>query len=325
MVINMHTYNALIQALHKGKVLDGSFFKRDIKDTFSYQVLPVQGYSKKATWFNELESVYQIALTQNLLKDLVIHGSYGDFTQINFSDIELTLVIDESCFFDANQARKFSKWYRKKMLPFILKIDPLQHHGCFYLWKDFMSQYDEKILPSVAYQQCWSMSGQEFKLLSNTNDDDFRSDALTKYKSTLSSLLNYDKTFFRYGMNLYSIKRLLSNFFMIPVFYYQLHGQKINKRQAINKFKTDDAPVSFVDALEKASRIRDGWPKSEEWMKMFRRGVVRGYLIPGGRFDLVMVNCLQNNLVRNGFTQDFLPLMNKGLVELIAKDDSEWK
>ena len=189
----------------------------------------------------------------------------------------------------------------------MLKRDPLQHHGAFFLWPELLGNYNENILPLSTYKDCWSINGFETNFIIDEFFDDNRS--RLNFTRTILSLLNPENNFFRYGMNPYSIKRLLSNFMLIPAYFFQSQGIVINKKQSISEI-FDIAPQSIRDAIILATDIRNEWPSSPFWLGKMRSRFIRGRgNIPGGRADMVLTMIYRKKRIEQRFKKDFLPLL----------------
>lgn len=313
----MTSYADVINSLENRRVPEPLSYESGKKEQFVVKPITAEVEKQKLDkleWYVQLKHIFDESNSKGLVDDIIIHGSYGDFTQTHYSDIEITIVISENCLSNREKIKSFQAWYRKKLIPFILRVDPLQHHGCFYLWKEFIDCYDSRIMPLVAYRHCWSMRGRtiEFNVNHNAN---LCTVFENRFENTINSLLDYHPRFFRYGMNLYSIKRLLSNFFMLPVYFYQSEGLMLNKPDAISKIKSEKNLKSFHMALDEATKIREIWPKSKGWMTLLRRLTVTQQ-IPGGKIDRILVNLFRNRKIEREFEVAFLPYLKIALEEL---------
>ena len=86
----------------------------------------------------------------------------------------------------------------------------------------------------------------------------------------MSHLADLDRNFFTLGHGMYSIKRVVSNFLMVPVYYYQSRGLNLNKSRAIEKAITE-FPEMLGEPLACASEIRQLWPTTPGWVKFLRK------------------------------------------------------
>lgn len=214
--------------------------------------------SDKIWWYKELEALFDQGTKKKFLKNVIIHGSYGDMTFTNYSDLDLTLYIEEKIFQNNELMNSFSNWVEGNFFTFMLSVDPLQHHGPFYLWDSLVSNYSEDILPIEAYRRSWGL--KEIKIyFSHFNCDLPLIETKALSLETCESLLDYEK-FFRYGYNMYQMKRYLSNLMLIPAFYYTDIGYPMHKADSFELFYKEFG--NLADPIKKASEIRRNWPKT---------------------------------------------------------------
>lgn len=238
-------------------------------------------------WFKNLLNIFCIAENQGIVRDIVVHGSYGDFSMTRFSDIEMTIYIDESVFHDFSKKKLLSRWIKKHLNKLIVRVDPIQHHGAFYVWPGLLRKYSELILPCCAYNSCWSLRGEKLDFLAIDDVNYLRKESVLKLKSTLRKLSHPELSFFRLGLNDYSMKRYLSNLMLVPAFYYQSKGELVSKKDAIVRF-IDEFPNGFTESLLKAGEAREHWSGQYRFLR-FIRPIFFSREIPQGRLDLIFL------------------------------------
>lgn len=133
--------NGRVTRLDVAEIVSLEFSKKSIAP-LSYE--EVCARESSCNWLTRLNDIFQEGLRGGILDEIIIHGSHGDYTQTNFSDLEITVIINNSVLKDSLQAISFSVWVRRRLNWFILSVDPLQHHGAFYLREDLVSRYDKK-------------------------------------------------------------------------------------------------------------------------------------------------------------------------------------
>ncbi|MPX90678.1 hypothetical protein [Salinivibrio sp. VYel1] len=256
-------------------------------------------------WYSELVKVFNYAQEKDLIKDIIIHGSYGDFSTTNFSDLEATIVVNEKVFFDSSKKIAFSNWLEKKFNKLIIRVDPIQHHGAFFLWDSLCKQYSEIILPLSSYNACWSLTGESVDVFSYDDIESIAKESRERLEKTLENLSNPWRNFFRFGFNNYAIKRYVSNLLLVPAFYYQSQGRVLNKKDAINQFEKD-FPCTYYRSIYDASVIRDSWSKPPRLLGFLRASII-SKKIPSGRFDLLLLATLSGR--NSHFKENILPRM----------------
>jgi len=262
-------------------------------------------------WATELYSIYTYATVNYGLTDIIVHGSYGDLTFTNYSDLELTLFFDEKI----ECIRKNIDRAKRIVNKFLVRADPLQHHSAFILTRNELQSYSESNMPVEAYSPCWSIAGRSIRLKLNWNPAEFRALSARRIDATIKGLRDYQSRFFTQGISLYSIKKLLSNLFMIPVYYYQEKGVYVAKREAIQRFLEEKTMPSLQQSIRRASFLRKNWPCSPGYIRCLRPLVVSGK-IPGGKADLLLLSCYRNKEVRQELLNNIIPLMIEGLDQL---------
>lgn len=218
----------------------------------------------KIWWYPYAEIMLLEGKSLGLLRNIIVHGSYGDFSFINYSDLDITLFIEDKCIQDKTEINKLQKWINQRFYPFMLSVDPLQHHGPFYLCNFISQNYSECILPIDVYRKCWSFNNQviPFRIHKSPISQDY-----PKRLSmiTCGSLDSAHSSFFKYGYNMYSMKRYLSNIMILPTLYLADQGIFLHKGHSFIPFYERFAHAA--DPIRLASEIRLKWPKSPSWIK----------------------------------------------------------
>ena len=243
-------------------------------------------------WLKKLEFLYQHGKADRLIDDLIVHGSYGDFTFNTYSDLELTILWANDLSRHSIEFSPQQKTYIRKINQLLIDVDPLQHHGPFHLDQKSFIDYPLKELPLAAYSQSWSIGGVNKEVNLVWDEGQFSLIGKERLFHTINNLKAHKRHFFRYGYNLYSQKRFLSNLFMLPVFYYNSEGLALSKLEAISDVNSM-LPQSIKDLVHIASCIRCCWPRQPIWSKCLRQYFI-AETIPGGLPDMLLVNLFQN-------------------------------
>lgn len=301
---------------------DFSFLKNEENCQKNELVTPLLMTEGKAAsegvwWYSQLKDVFSAGKKQGIIKDLIVHGSHGDFSTTEFSDLEVTVLIDESVFFSCNKKNKLSVWVKGSLNKLIVKVDPLQHHGAFFVWEDLLRNYSNSILPVCAYHTCWSVTGQSLQFNSVSDVDCVAVESLRRLKSTLYRISDPRKYFFRFGYNEYSVKRYLSNIMLIPAFYYQSKGFIFNKRESIEKFLEERSGL-FSEAILMATEIRYEWPKPPRLLKLVRPWFV-STKIPQGKHDIILLSMFSDRPIIDKTKSKVTPIAKAGALELLGE------
>lgn len=317
-----NVYQKFLSELHNKEMwTDGfEFFNSERKSYSSLAVSPElmtkeKAYIKDIWWYDKLISVFLLGKELGVIEDLIIHGSFGDFSNTKFSDLEITVLLNEEVFTDIDKKRNFSTWVEKYLNQFIVQVDPLQHHGAFFVWKRLLSHYSDLIIPACVYRTCWSLTGQSLHF--NLVDSIQKVSAISssRLKSTLYSVAKPRRSFFRFGYNDYSIKRYMSNIMLVPAFYYQSKGYVIDKPKSISLF-LEEHPGFFSDAIIMATNLRDEWPESSKLLKYTRPRVIFDK-IPQGKLDILLLSFFTHKNLVSNFKSSLLPAATKGAIQLL--------
>lgn len=325
---SLNAYRKFLDELHKPVMWSDDILflasendKKVMKCIHPLKMTKYKAKQKNLWWYGALLEIFYIAKNLEVVQDIIVHGSYGDFSTTAFSDIELTVLVDDSVFLDFRKKREFSKWVRKKLHKFIVKVDPLQHHGAFYVWSNISNEYSELILPCSAYDSCWSLTGSKLYFSITDDVEILKKESKIRLKDTLNRLSHPDRHFFRLGFNDYSLKRYLSNFMLVPTFYYQNRGSAINKKQSIDKF-LNEFPGLFSEALLMATRFRDMWPNKSNILKILRPLIV-SQKIPQGKLDILFLSFFFHRQLNKKFENQFLLHAKKGSVDFLELLDAD--
>jgi len=232
-----------------------SFLPQKLSNTSSEKIsIKIPDIDERITSsYQKLKDVFEIAKRKSLITNLIVHGSHGDRTNCNYSDIDLTLVINDNVLESFSKLEQLRKWLRNDFLPVSLSFDPLQHHGPFFLWGNLIENYIEEILPIDAYSYSWAME-------SITIDFNIQKAAVRSNNVALKSALNLqnESKFFSNGYTMFAMKRYLSNLMLIPALYWSDIGKPMFKADSFQPFYDKFGPAS--NSIKIASKIREEWP-----------------------------------------------------------------
>jgi len=217
--------------------------------------------------------------------DIIVHGSFGDGRLTHFSDVDLTVVLDNGVFEKQESITELRAWVLSELCGRILKVDPLQHHGPFYLWPDLMRSYSENILPIDAYRKSWSVNHTTLDFLTEPNADEGKK---PKAVMTMQALLDAESHFFSEGYHMYAVKRMLSNLMLVPAMLSQDLGKPISKAESFKWFYS--VMGDSAEAVRRATVMRANWPATPGWVN--RCTQVFHYLRPNKPIPAKMVRKL---------------------------------
>lgn len=316
------SYQGFVSELHKPEISSNHDFRITSlpQEKTKKCITPAVMTGKKARqeeiwWFSELVRIFFIAKESEIVQDLIVHGSYGDFSTTEFSDLEITVLIHESVLLDVKKKERLSRWVKNHLNKLIVKIDPTQHHGAFYVWPSLLEEYSELILPCCAYDSCWSLEGSRIDFFVINDVEALKKESRLRLRTTLKKLSNPEVNFFNYGYSYYSIKRYISNLLLVPAFYYQSQGLLINKKEGICRF-VNECPGALSDSMINATELRNHWPKQSKALK-YTRSLVVSERIPQGRLDMYLLSAFRNSSLEQGFKKKVLANSKKGSTDFL--------
>ena len=261
-ISNFFNYNTDLVLPHKVSDANGKITQVEISGLSDTSLF---------SFHEKLKRVLFKAKSEDLVSNIIVHGSYGDLTSNNYSDIDMTLILDDEIFTSPNNLTKLQKWLRNDLLPVVISVDPLQHHGPFFLWPNLVENYTEDILPVDVYQNAWAIEPITLSFSYNPTNG-----TGNKAYRALKNLQDDSKFFYR-GYTMYNIKRYLSNLMLVPALYWSDSGRPMFKGDSFepfyNKFGSSATPIQV------ASEIRRKWPVTPE--KTFK-AIQLGSRVKGG-------------------------------------------
>ena len=199
----------------------------------------------------------------DLFLSVIVHGSVATSEIISYSDFDGLLIVRE----DMVDSQKL-KDFKIESMRYILKFDPLQHHGWFQLNEDQLKNYSESYLPLAVLEKSKSIYPvfKEIDLEINIKD---KPDYITGLFKMINQLEQKAKNKWK-PKNMFQLKSFLSQLMLVPcLFYSAKHKDGIFKRESFNAVKDTFTQSEWL-VIEIASQIRNEWnPKLNYFQKKF--------------------------------------------------------
>ncbi|ACA98422.1 MULTISPECIES: nucleotidyltransferase domain-containing protein [Cyanophyceae] len=191
--------------------------------------------------------------------DIYIHGSWVDETKTPFSDLDDLIIVKRSDIKTFREVRKIESWLNRVDMRFC-RIDPLQHHGHWIIYKDQLENYDESYMPLIVLENSICLQGE--KHISAQVDLEATQQGLEKnLDTTLSNIEKYYEKYQKGKINLFEMKCLVGSFLLIPAYVFQLQGKRATKKWAIEN-ASNIYSANAHKALEVCSMMRQDWGKA---------------------------------------------------------------
>jgi hypothetical protein len=218
---------------------------------------------------------YALEALQSDVEAFLLHGSLAtlDYAR-GWSDFDTYIILTKETTLDSIALVAL----RQKLLsayPYLLAIDPLQHHGFLCCSALDLDQYPGYYLPVEVLKL--SKSFMDAKVLDirtvDTSAQEIRGffNRIQFYKQvTETGILKHHAYQGEYllsdyrnaGNGLYQFKYLLNNVAITPSYYFGALGEPTYKGEAIEKIKGYLSAVSLA-TLEKVSYVRSAWQARE--------------------------------------------------------------
>ena len=234
---------------------------RKLKD----ELITIQPYEKIA--FQDLDnaSVEELTIDNyefmgvsklklNYVYSIFLHGSQAHLNNIDFSDIDIVVVI--------NDAEKFNPKLLKKdfvelrgLCKQMFKTDPLMHHGLMFMNKSDFYNYTEFFLPIDSIKNALCLYGNNLIQYRKTkkNKDE-------RFNERLSNSLEYVQKKIHSGSidSDYQLKNIISIILLIPSLFLSVQGIFVDKRESFDICYENYYNINW-DVVKMAEKIRKNW------------------------------------------------------------------
>ncbi|MFK7782972.1 hypothetical protein [Psychroserpens sp.] len=190
----------------------------------------------------------------HLFVAVIAHGSFGTNEIIRYSDFDGLIIVKDE-FADSDDLTSF----KKESMRFLLKFDPLQHHGWFQIKESQLKNYPQFYLPYEVLNHSKLiypiLNNIEINLTFNSDNVDYK----RSLKQLINSIENHSSS---ESMRLYELKSFLSKVMLLPTMYYSAKMNKgLFKKDSFTVVKGDFSSQEW-NCIETASEIRSHWSYS---------------------------------------------------------------
>jgi|GEM_PF-6929931 len=212
---------------------------------------------RSGTKESDLENCLQRLQSESngLISNILVHGSAGDYSSIDFSDLDATLLIADNVAYSQSALKSLKLYLKGKVLPFLYSYDCNQHHGFFLLWPELCKAYDEAILPPIVYRNAWAIHKVDLEINCTHNNSKGRLENMLK---RLSERIQ-NKRFW----SPYTFKNLISHLLIIPSLYYTEQGSSTLKKNSFLMFCSEFPEYEVIYKF--ASKERSHWRQTKSF------------------------------------------------------------
>jgi hypothetical protein len=224
-------------------------------------------YLSKATDFQEIKISGFLQATEEIKTvfsgaqkfpfiDLYVHGSWADNTRTPFSDLDDLVIIDRERIKNNKQIRMLEIWLNRVDMKFC-RIDPLQHHGHWLIYRDELDNYNESFIPLTVLERAILVQGSK-SIDAKINKDLTVEGVKQNLELTLSNIQRLFEKYEAGSINLYEMKGLVGSFLLVPAFAYQCRRNRVTKKWALENSHQIYSEEGY-QAIDYCSFVRNNW------------------------------------------------------------------
>lgn len=244
-----------------------------------------------------------------------VHGSWADDTRTPFSDLDDLILVERERIRDPRACRELEEWLNLVDLRFA-RLDPLQHHGHWLRYDDQLTAYDESYLPLTVLADAIRIAGPE-RLSVRIDSLKTRVGLRRNLAQTLANLAALFAQYSAGEINCYAMKGLVGSVLLLPAYGFQLRGERLGKREAIER-AAELLPPAALELLNKCSRMR------AEWAQVTALPGWRRLRWAAGWFDNAMLWRRFARRFAPRFPRAAFPQLEPGEVESFARTARSW-
>ena len=190
------------------------------------------------------------------IQNTLLYGSYssGDPT-INYSDLDVAIIIRESCL-KSKEAFKQTKKIILKAIPAIYMIDPLAHHRFEIILNSEFKRFQLSHLPINVLQNSRVFSSHQDIPL-NVQIVQEQLNPVTKIGRRLIETFRMHIQKERFP-TAYHFKGHVSEMMLVPALYLQALGMDISKKDSFDKAQ-EYVPTKFWNIIDEFTNLRSQW------------------------------------------------------------------
>jgi hypothetical protein len=188
--------------------------------------------------------------------DVFVHGSWADATRTPFSDLDDLVIVDAARIAGAGEARRLERWLNRVDMRFC-RLDPLQHHGHWLVYRDLLEAYDASYMPLCVLDGALRVQGGA-EIVYRIDAARTRAGLRRNIIATCASIDRLGGKYLAGRINTWQMKALVGSFLIMPAYVFQLRGAELAKPAAIGRAAElfSAGPCALLDAC---TAIRAGW------------------------------------------------------------------
>ena len=198
-------------------------------------------------------------LAEGLLKltnsQLLVQGSVATGEQIDYSDLDLWLVVSRQALSQANRLQGLAElFFRIQRL--LSDFDPLQHHGVMLATQIDLPSYPESYLPLDALAKARFLAPERGAALAvcprpSTLESGLAFfNLLALFRQSIEKQMEYREAF--------GVKSIMSHIMLLPAFFEGAQGRPCFKGDSFTQVE-ECVPANIWSIMEEVSEVRRNW------------------------------------------------------------------
>jgi len=209
------------------------------------------------------------------VKHFLLHGSLADLKYIKgWSDLDTWVVICDRVFKNTEALVELRSLF-SKLNKFLLKVDPIAHHGFIIILESDLDHYNDSVLPAEVISTARNLYGSSEVCICDSN---MPTDWVKKFKGIRDTFVEFclrgvfmhhpykgkylTKDMVVRGEGMYQLKYLIGTVMMFPSMYYSAIGKSVYKAKSFEPFLIKFPTSSLI--IERISKIRVDWGIMEQ-------------------------------------------------------------
>lgn len=198
-------------------------------------------------FFNKLQSKHLI---------FFLHGSHADGETVNYSDVDVTLILKSTCFDDLIETRSDVFAVNN----FLKQFDLDTHHSTFLTLEDDFNYYPESFMPVSVFEKSIRNEKNNINKIYSRSSYDLSLDSFFNLSIQVLKLIKGLPNF-----NSVNLKRIISQYFMIIILYEQVSNNNFNDKKTIfSNILKNKEKLEKLSAFLLCSKIRKNWPNQTQ-------------------------------------------------------------
>jgi predicted nucleotidyltransferase len=184
-----------------------------------------------------------------------LHGSWADNTTTAFSDIDDFVIIDDIEL--STEEIEHIKQALSMVQDEFFRIDPLQHHGHWKIFKSELKDYNNGVIPLFILENSICLMGSNIieASINHHKTSNTIANSISGFCRWIEVLFT---DYFNNKLNVHNLKRLVGSVVLLAPLLQQLRGKNIDKRTAI--LRADELfSNEALKLIQWASDLRNNW------------------------------------------------------------------